>query len=345
MPKRITIKELAALLEVSPTTVSLVLGGKAETHRIASDTRRKIEDAAARLGYRPNHLAQAMRRGKTDTLGVIFPDVSEAYMNMVLRGIEQIALEKNKGLMIATSSLNPTVEARNIQMLLDRRIDGLLIIPYAPFRGEDYRPTAIQEAAGSGLPIVAIDRHIPDITPHAVIAADESASRQAAELLISKGCRHLAYLGFDLVITTLENRRKGFYEAAMNTGVDILTTEILLKELNINSSDLTEHLKGLAAENNMPDGFLVSTAGLALRLQHLMRTNNYRAAGKVPLIARFGEDLPYFPTGMIQIRQPHEELGRRAVKKLLTLIDGVVGKNTTDIEILPMEINDEAQHH
>jgi LacI family transcriptional regulator len=304
MPKRITIKELAASVEVSPATVSLVLGGKADTYRIASDTRRKIEDAAARSGYRPNHLARAMRRGKTDTLGVVFPDVSEAYMNMVLRGIEQIALEKNKGLMIATSSLNPTVEARNIRMLLDRRIDGLLIIPYAPFRGEDHNPTAIREAAGSGLPIVAIDRYIPGITPHAVIAADESAAGQAAELLISRGCRHLAYLGFDLVITTLENRRKGFHDAAKHAGFEIQTTEILLEELNLNSVDLAEHLKSLAAKDNMPDGFLVSTAGLALRLRHLLRVNNFGTDGTPPLIARFGEDLPYFPTGMIQIRQP-----------------------------------------
>ncbi len=351
--RNITLKELAAVLSLSPATISLALDGKGETYRIAAETRRRIEETANRLGYRPNHLARSMRRGKTDTIGVVFPDVSEAYMNRILAGIEAVALERGVSVMIATSSLDSSAEARNLDTLMDRSIDGLLLVPYAPFRGEAYKNDAVRRAMESVIPSVCIDRYLPGITTHAVIGADREAARLAAERLIAAGCRRPAYLGFDLAITTLVERRRGFNDAIKAAGLTGSSDEKLLTERNPDSPDIREWLTELTAAQRLPDGFLVSTDGLALKLRSLLRKLSPAGRGsrrsgtrrKRPLIARFGEDSPYFPTGMISVRQPHEELGRRATEKLFALIAGEVIPKEKQIEIIDMEIIDETQHH
>lgn len=350
-----TLKELAAELSLSPATISLALGGKGDTYRIARETRRRIEEAADRLGYRPNHMARSMRRGKTDTIGVVFPDVSEAFMNRILAGIETVALEQGVSLMIATSTLDSSAEARNLDTLMDRNIDGLLLVPYAPFRGEAYDNRAIRRAMESGIPSVCIDRYLPGISTYAVIGADRDAARLATEKLIAAGCRRPAYLGFDLAITTLDERRRGFNNATKAAGLTDPSEEKLLTERNPDSPDIMEWLTELAGTGRFPDGFLVSTDGLALKLRWLLeklspagRASRRTGAGRErsgPLIARFGEDSPYFPTGMISVRQPHEELGRRATKKLLALIAGEVILQNQQIEIIDMEIIDDTQHH
>ena len=348
--QNITLKELAAELFLSQTTVSLALSGKGETYRIAAETRRRIEETAERLGYRPNHLARSMRRGKTDTIGVVFPDVSENYMNRILAGIESVALEQGVSLMIATSSLNSDAEARNLEMILDRRIDGLLLIPYAPFRNEDYSDKAVRRAAASGVPSVAIDRYLPGINEHAVIGGDREAARGVTERLIAAGSRRPAYLGFNLEITTLENRRLGFYDAVKAAGLlENTVEELLLNERNSESLDISSWLERLAESGRLPDAFMVSSDGLAQKLNWLLkRRSSGRGRGRVknpsrrnpplPMIARFGEDSPWFPTGMISVIQPHEELGRRASEMLFSLIAGEVIINEKQIETLKMKI-------
>jgi LacI family transcriptional regulator len=333
MPRQnVTLKELADELSLSRTTVSLALSGKGDTYRIAPETRRRIEEAAERLGYRPNHMARSMRRGKSDTIGVVFPDVSETYMNRILAGIESVALREGVSLMIATSSLNAAVEARNLEMILDRRVDGLILIPYAPFRGENYSDEAVRRAAESGVPSVAVDRYIPGVNRHAVLGADRKAARELTEKLLDSGCTRPAYLGFDLLITSLEERRRGFSDA-LKTGLGA-GREFLVKSRNPGGSDMEDWLNALETAGEFPDGFLVSTDGLAMKLSRLLK--NRFSGGRPPLIARFGEDSPYFPTGMISALQPHEKLGRRAAEMLFSLIAGEVIQKP--IEILDMKI-------
>lgn len=350
MNKKVTIRELATHLSLSPTTVSLVLSGKGETYRIASETRQRVEAAAKEMGYQPNHMARSMRRGKSDTIGVLFPDISEVFMNRVLSGIESLALERKISLMIATSSLDYQVEARNLAALVGKQIDGLLLVPYAPFHGEQYSDDAVRQLTGSDIPTVMIDRYLPELNTAAVIGEDRDAARRAVKMLIKSGCRRPAYLGFDLNITSLEERRLGFHEAVKKAGLEGAAEERLLTERNPSGSDIRDWLAELSIADRMPDGFLVSSEGLALKLRFLLdgiqsRGRGSKRKGKPPLIARFGEDSPYFPTGMISIRQPHEELGRRGAEKLFTLIDGETIPKSERIEAIKMEILNETQRH
>jgi len=345
--KTITLDELAAELSLSPTTVSLALSGKSRTYRISEKTTIRIKEAAERLGYTPNHMARAMRRGKSDTIGVIFPDVSENYMNYILAGIESAALENSSTLMIATSALNSSVEKNNIKMFLDRGVDGLLIIPYAPFSEETYSSSAVELAENSGIPVVAADRYIEKVNKYAVIGDDFNAAFRVTEKMLSTGCVKAAYLGFDLKINSLEDRRKGFYKAVESAGLKNYSQEFLVKHRNAESYDIRNWLDGLEKNGSFPDCFLVSTDGLAQKLYWLL--NNRKSSEKLktatlrmPVIARFGEDSPYFPTGMISVIQPHMEIGKRAALKLFSLINGKTIPQKNRIEVINMKIKGES---
>ena len=341
---QITLRELSAKLKLSPATVSLVLSGQGKAYRIAPETRLRVEEAARRLDYRPNHLARSMRLGRSDTLGVVFPDICETYMNRVLSGIESMCRLRDVSMIIATSSLDPKTEARNLRTLIDKRVDGLLLLPYAPFDWEDYSIEPLSMACNSNVPIVAVDRHIPGLTPYAVVGADQAAASRATGCLVEAGCRRLAYLGFNLRISSLNERRRGFQdraETALKDGKISDIQEFLVNERNPESRDISDWVATLCAEHKLPDGFLVSTDGLALKLRAILGDHQTAAATggqhrNNPLIARFGEDSPYFSTGMISVRQPHEEIGRLAAEKLLQLIAG----ETPDVKIhaLDMEV-------
>jgi len=342
--KRVTIKDLAEELSVSTATVSLVLSGRGEEYRISDETRIRIEEATERLGYRPDRLARSMRVGRSDTIGVVFPDMTESFMNHVLEGIEEVANQKKTSLMIATSSLDYKVEARNLESLQDRRVDGLLIIPYAPFNHEKYSDRVVKRVARSATPIVVLDRMIPGIDTCAVLGNDRAAAAGATARLLDKGCRKPAYVGLDINISTLQERRGGFYSTVENAGLADVVRECLIRRRDPESDDLRNWLKESIAAGTLPDGFLVSTNGLALKLRKLLIELTGRPPGDgLYRIARFGEDSEYFPTGMMEVVQPHKEIGRRATRKLFKKISGATIPEDQRIERLDMEIRNETQ--
>lgn len=311
-----TLKTLARELGVSPATVSLVLQGRGDSLRIAEGTQDRIRRHAEERRYRGSWTARALRAKRTGTIGVVFPDVQEAFMNRILKGIEEAAYPEGFRLMISTSYFETAVEAANIEALLDREMDGLLIVPYVPFRGEPVSYDHLADAVEQ-VPTVAIDRYIPGVVERAVVGDDAAAVEGAVDLLAGRGCRSLGYVGFDLPITTLEARHAAFHRAARARDLRV-NGEVLLRERNENSRDLSEALRALHRSGEMPDGFLVSTNGLSYRVMEVL---GHIGADGVQL-AKFGEDPQWARTGMIQIRQPHEELGRRAMHLLSAGISG-----------------------
>ena len=141
---RITMKSIAADLGVSRSTVSFVLGGEAEKHRINPETAQRIVKYAEEIGFRPNYFAQALNRGKTGSIGLIFPDVHEIYMSEMLRGIDEVFAQHDATMMLSSSRMCRRLEMRNVDSLLYRGVDGLIIVPCADFNS---KPTEIASLA------------------------------------------------------------------------------------------------------------------------------------------------------------------------------------------------------
>ena len=331
---RATIDTIAAACGLSRTTVSAVLRGEAARYRIAPATADRVREAAEALDWRPNYFARSLNRKRTGTIGVLFPDVFERFMGETVRGIEEALSVADYRMLLSTSRFDPDEELRAIEAFSYRGVDGLLIAPYAPFSGGPPRVAELVRAIGA-VPCVVIDRTPDGLDAGAAgyglaVQADRAAARAATRHLAAGG--RVAFLGFDLAASSVRERRAGYREAADELG--FRREEVMLREVNAGSTDLADAVARIDSAADRPAAWLVSTEGLAYKLAAVLRARG-REVGREILIARFGVDPPFLPTGLIGLRQPHRELGKAGTALLLDLI---AGKPAGEILTLPLEL-------
>jgi DNA-binding LacI/PurR family transcriptional regulator len=144
--KPITLKELAALLELSQSTVSRIVNGEASAHRIALDTQERVLRAAADHGYRANAVARSLRQKRTYTIGAIVPEISEGYSTTVLSGIEDEVLKEGFFYFVVSHRHRPDLLKGHLHMMLARSVEGIVAID-----------TPIEEALP--VPLVSVSGH------------------------------------------------------------------------------------------------------------------------------------------------------------------------------------------
>ena len=125
----VTLKSIADHLNVSVTTVSRVLNGKSNTYRISKETERKILKAASELNYTPNQLARGLRLQKSHTIGYIIPDISNPFFSSIAKSVEKSARKFGYSILLCDSEENTELEISLIQLMLNRKVDGLIISP------------------------------------------------------------------------------------------------------------------------------------------------------------------------------------------------------------------------
>lgn len=320
--QRPTMKSIAEDLQVSRSTVSFVLAGEAERRRINPETANRILERARELGFRPNYFAQALNTRKTGAIGLVFPDVHEAFMAEMLRGIDGVFARHDVTMMLCSSRMDRTLEMRNIESLLYRGVDGLIIVPCAEFTAHPSAvPPLAERLAGEKLPIVCADRIPHGWNGHAVVQDDRAGAQRAVEQLIAGGARRIGCISFDLDASSSNERIAGYRDALAQRGLAAdARWQVRLDRIDPQADDLSGALRALLAlpEAERPDAWFVTTTGLSYRTRELLAT---LAPDDVPPpIARFGADPPFFSSGMISVIQPHHDIGRHAAELLFEAI-------------------------
>src|SRR3546814_5778789 len=173
-----TIRDVAARAGVSTATVSNVLSG---TRHVGPERRQRVLDAIERLDYRPNGIAASLRSQRSRVVGVVVPDITNAFFAGIVHRMEELAAGSGYQVMLVNSNEDPAQERERVRALLSRRADGLIVIP----AGDAFEARAMIDAERIGL--VVVDRGV-DLTGVDTIGAD---NRQAAD----QGTRHLLELG------------------------------------------------------------------------------------------------------------------------------------------------------
>ena len=195
------IKQIATDMSVSVATVSNALTGKG---RVSSETVERIRQRASDLGYRPSLAGRALRSGQSGILGLVMPDLTNPLFPRIAQNLSLIADDRQLGILIADSRGNPVEQMQAIERLLDRGVDGLLIVPQkgtAP--GMQRVPTVIINTASD-----------PDNT----VSADHAGGgRLIAEHIAQLGHSHVVLLGGDPVSEVQRDRVHGMRSALRNT--------------------------------------------------------------------------------------------------------------------------------
>jgi LacI family transcriptional regulator len=212
--ERATMRDVAALAGVGIKTVSRVFN---DVPSVAPDLVERVRAAADKLGYRPNLTAASLRRsdGRTNTIGLLLEDVSNPYSSAVHRAVEDFAREQGVFVLAASLDDDPQREQELVRRLIDRRVDGLIVMPV----GRDHRYVVTEQQAGT--PFVFVDRLATPLVADAVVTDNVAGAREGVAHLLATGRKRIAYLGDDLAIPTAEQRFLGYGQALAAAGLRI----------------------------------------------------------------------------------------------------------------------------
>ena len=223
MSSQVTIKDIAKALGISASTVSRALKDHPD---ISRDTKDAVNDLAKRLHYKPNAVALSLKSSKTNTIGVIIPELVHYFFSSVISGIEDVAYDAGYNVMICQSNEKYEREIINTQALLSNRVEGALIS--ISKETSDY--AHLQSIEESGIPIVFFDR-VPDgFDSDSVIIDDQKAAYNAVCHLIESGCKRIAHLAAPTSLGIGKCRFEGYKEALLAHNMPYLDEYVIIAD-------------------------------------------------------------------------------------------------------------------
>ena len=309
--KHITIKDIARSLCISVSTVSRALTGD---KNIRKETRDKVMAEAQRLGYKRNPVATNLKMGRTNTIGVIVPEMHTPYASQVIKGIQDVLYPQHQKVIIAESDENPEREKDNLQMMEQFMVDGL-IVSLCSYRENVDTYRRLEE---EGMAIVFYDRIPHGLDMPQVLVDDTNDSYFMVEHLIRCGCKRIAYLQGPDSIYNARERRLGYEEAMKKFGIFVPE---LIVQTGMTFQDGATAVDSLMEAGTAFDAIFAFTDTLAIGA-----LNRLRALGKkVPeeiLVASFsGTELSTIVSPQITTMEPPlEEMGRKAAELVIEKI-------------------------
>jgi DNA-binding LacI/PurR family transcriptional regulator len=307
-----SLKDVAALAGVSPSTVSRVING---TMFVTEETRQRVEAAIEAVDYRPNLLAQSLRLKVTKNIGLLVPEIAHPSFNLVIKYIEESASRRGLNLLIFNTHNDYAREAVAIDMLLRQKINGII---FSRVSDESH---VVNMSRTTETPMVVIDRALHNEKIPNVILDNYRAGVMAAEHLIACGCTRIATITGNFKIGLCRERFQGFRDTLERH--DLVFDRALLHE-----GEFT-YKNGVAGVSR----FLEQ----GLRFDGLWGHNDLIAAGAISTLLRRGIRVPddvavmgmddvqfasmYFPS-ITTIAQPYKELCEKAVEYIDKLTSG-----------------------
>ena len=317
--KHVTIKDIARSLYISVSTVSRAL---TDDKNIRRETREAVLREAERLGYRRNPVAMNLKMGRTNTIGVIVPEMHTPYASQVVAGIQSVLYKNNQKVMIAESDENPDRERESLQMMEEFMVDGL-IVSLCSYKHniETYR-----RLANEGVAIVFYDRipHGMDDMPQ-VMVDDNNDSYFMAEHLIRLGRRRIAYLyGPDDVYNAVE-RGRGYREAMEK--FQIYDPRLIVKT-GMTFADGAAAVDCLVRQGIEFDAVYAFTDTLAIGAMNRLREKGRCIPEDVAVAGFSGTELStiVFPQ-LTTVEPPLTEMGQRAAELVLEKVRNPEAEN------------------
>ncbi|WP_422446600.1 LacI family DNA-binding transcriptional regulator [Thermoanaerobacterium sp. DL9XJH110] len=309
-----TIKDIAKLANVSITTVSRVLNGKFDG--VSETTRKRIEKIAGELNYRPNRLARGLVTKRTNTLGLILPDITNPFFPQIVRAVEDTANKFGYNLILCNTDDDSGKERLYIQVLKEKCVDGIVFTTSTNPSAEN-----IKQLIDFGIPFVLVDRYIDIDHLPGVYTDGVSGMYQAVKHLIEMGHEKIAFISGPKQSKTANQRFLGYVKALEEHGISV--RDGLIKDGNFKMSGGQNAIKDLLACGEDFTAVACANDLMAVGAMEVLRQEGIKIPEEISITGFDNISLSnVVHPKLTTVEQPSYEMGQKATAMLVKLIEG-----------------------
>ncbi|RAW00040.1 LacI family DNA-binding transcriptional regulator [Pseudochryseolinea flava] len=305
--EKTTIHDIARKLNITASTVSRALK---DHPRISVETKKAVQKAAQKLNYQPNHIAAALRNGRSNIIGVIVPTADRSFFSSVIRGIEEVANSAKYNVMICQTYDSYEKEIASIDALLNARVDGI-IVSYSKSTLNFDHYNRVKER---GIPLILFDRSNDELEVSHVVIDDFLGAFKATEHLIQQGCKRIAHFTNTRKISIYKERLRGYRDALEQHGLTYDESLIVASDLQLEDGrrSMTQLL------DKKPDGVFSASALGILGAMQVLKENNYKIPDDVALVGFSNEAFTSFTEPALTTVEQHSmRIGNAAAEIFL----------------------------
>lgn len=314
----ITIKDVARLARVSIATVSRVLNNN--PYPVAKETKQRVIQAAQHLNFRPSRLAQGLKLRRSTTFGLIFPTfLAGTLYSQIFHAVEDEAIQNHYGIVLGTSYGEAKREEFLVNLLRERRVDGLLVIPSSErVNLECYRYLKRK------IPLVFLDRYLPQIDADRVTTDNIKGAYMAVKHLIELGRKRIVFLsGPEAPCTSIQDRIRGYKKALDEAGIGfrrIIQTE---KDITRQKECGYQAMKRFLSTHPEISALFAVNDSVAIGALRAIREAGLRVPDDIAVVGYDDDEMASFlDVPLTTIAQQKGKMGKIAVKLLLERING-----------------------
>ncbi len=331
---KITLKEIAEKLNLSPSTISKALN---DSYEISEETKIKVREFAQEHNYQPNPLAKYLKLGKTNNIGVLLPSIRTPFSAQLLQYLHQSAISNSYNIIFMQSIDSEEEEERALMTLINQGVDGILIAPVS----ETSNLKLLANIHHSNCPVVIFDRIHYNLDTHKVGIDNVRSTYLATEELIKINRKNIiALCGKNLGVT--QYRLEGYRKALEDYNIPIKEENIIYIDYSKSLTKIDEGLKEIITRrmrsNDAPNAILGTTETLTTRVLGVLADLKIQVPKEIAVIGfsniEFANSLnPALST----VQQPTEEMASTALQLLLDLINSKRDRSQIDFQTILLE--------
>jgi len=315
----VTVKDVAARAGVHPSTVSRAL--TAGTGRVSPELVERVAAAAREMGYRPNRLARALRMEQSSSVGMLIPDISNPAYPPIVRGVEDAVRASGISVLLASTDNDPRREAELVSVMIDHRIDGLLLATAT----RNYPP--LQSVLAAKIPTILLNRSTDELLVPLVRGDDERGIQLAVQHLKDLGHTRIAHLAGTELVSNGRDRRNAFIRSMQQAGLPLDPAAIVAADQF--KGPVGVELGVALTRELLSRGFaftavIAANDLLAIGCYDVLKSANIRIPEDVSVIGYNDVYLvDRLSPPLTTVRHPLYEIGLRAGRLILERIAGV----------------------
>ncbi|MBN1352087.1 LacI family DNA-binding transcriptional regulator [candidate division KSB1 bacterium] len=316
--KRVTLKILAEKLGVSTMTVSRALNDHPD---ISQATKDKIKHLAEELNYRPNIIAKSLVQKRTNTIGVIFPEITFSFFPEVLKGIEEVAYQSGFHVIITISDDQSEREKEAIQSLEAKQVDGILI----SIAQNTTDPAPFLNLKNENIPFVFFDRYINGFDANRVLINDRQGAFDLTNHLAKLGYKTIGHLTGPMSVSICRDRMTGYREALKANHLKFNQEFVI--ETCFDEQSGYQAMQTLLNKAKLPQAVFAATDPMAISAMQAIKEANFKIPDDIALVG-FADlaSASIVEIPLTTMRQPAYEMGKISTT---ILIEDIKNKEST----------------